>query len=77
MYYTVRFAGYGGYGVVTASRTLGLTFTQKGLNVLQTESHGAAARGGACTADLTVSTDTIYELGFRKPNVRVDTKFSA
>ncbi|MFX1318810.1 MAG: 2-oxoacid:acceptor oxidoreductase family protein [Promethearchaeota archaeon] len=71
MYYTVRFAGYGGYGVVTASRTLGLTFTQKGLHVLQTESHGAAARGGACTADLTVSTDPIYELGFQKPNVLV------
>ncbi|MDO8125286.1 MAG: 2-oxoacid:acceptor oxidoreductase family protein [Candidatus Hermodarchaeota archaeon] len=66
---TIRFAGYGGYGVVTASRILGLTFTQKGFHVLQTESHGAAARGGACTADLTISTDPIYELGFDKPSV--------
>ena len=71
MYYTVRFAGYGGYGVVTASRTLGLTFTRKGLHVLQTESHGAAARGGACTADLTISTNPIYELGFQKPNALI------
>lgn len=68
---TIRFAGYGGYGVVTASRTLGLTFTQKGLHVLQTESHGAAARGGACTADLTISSDPIYELGFSKPSVLI------
>ena len=66
---SIRFAGYGGYGVVTASRILGLTFTQKGFHVLQTESHGAAARGGACTADLTISTDPIYELGFGKPSV--------
>ena len=71
MYYTVRFAGYGGYGVVTASRILGLTFTRKGLHVLQTESHGAAARGGACTADLTISTNPIYELGFQKPNALI------
>jgi 2-oxoglutarate ferredoxin oxidoreductase subunit gamma len=68
---TIRFAGYGGYGVVTASRILGLNFAQKGLNVLQTESHGAAARGGACTADLTISTDPIYELGFDKPSVLI------
>jgi 2-oxoglutarate ferredoxin oxidoreductase subunit gamma len=68
---TIRFAGYGGYGVVTASRILGLTFTQKGLHVLQTESHGAAARGGACTADLTISSEPIYELGFEKPSVLI------
>ena len=66
---TIRFAGYGGYGVVTASRILGLTFAQKGFHVLQTETHGAAARGGACIADLTISTDPIYELGFDKPTV--------
>jgi 2-oxoglutarate ferredoxin oxidoreductase subunit gamma len=71
MFFTVRFAGYGGYGVVTASRILGLTFAQNGLHVLQTESHGAAARGGACTADLTISTNPIYELGFQKPSVLI------
>jgi 2-oxoglutarate ferredoxin oxidoreductase subunit gamma len=68
---TIRFAGYGGYGVVTASRILGLTFAQKGLHVLQTESHGAAARGGATTADLTISSEPIYELGFEKPSVLI------
>ena len=71
MNFTIRFAGYGGYGIVTASRILGLAFTQKGFHVLQTESHGAAARGGACTADLTISTDPIYELGFDKPSVLI------
>ncbi|MFW9935855.1 MAG: 2-oxoacid:acceptor oxidoreductase family protein [Candidatus Thorarchaeota archaeon] len=71
MHLTIRFAGYGGYGVVTASRVLGLTFTQKGFHVLQTESHGAAARGGACTADLSISSDPIHELGFVKPDILI------
>ncbi len=71
MKFTIRFAGYGGYGVVTASRVLGLAFAQKGFHVLQTESHGAAARGGACSADLTISSDPIFELGFLKPNVLI------
>ena len=68
---TIRFAGYGGYGVVTASRILGLAFTQKGLHVLQTETHGAAARGGACTADLVISSNPIYELTFERPNILI------
>jgi len=71
VFLTIRFAGYGGYGVVTASRILGLTFAQQGFHVLQTESHGAAARGGACTADLTVASDSIYELGFEKPHILI------
>ncbi len=68
---TIRFAGYGGYGIVTASRILGQAFTKQGFNVLQTESHGAAARGGACTADLTISSKPIYELAFEKPSILV------
>lgn len=71
MHLTIRLAGYGGYGVVTSGRILGLSFTKKGFHVLQTESHGAAARGGACTADLTISSDPIYELNFDKPNVLI------
>ena len=71
MYLTIRFAGYGGYGVVTASRILGLTYAQQGFHVLQTESHGAAARGGACTADLVISSDPINELTFEKPNILI------
>jgi 2-oxoglutarate ferredoxin oxidoreductase subunit gamma len=71
VYLTIRFAGYGGYGVVTASRILGLTYAQKGFHVLQTESHGAAARGGACTADLVISSNPINELIFEKPNVLI------
>ena len=67
----VRLAGYGGYGVVTASRILGLMFAKTGVHVLQTESHGAAARGGACTADLTISSEPIYELEFSHPDVLI------
>jgi 2-oxoglutarate ferredoxin oxidoreductase subunit gamma len=71
LYLTIRFAGYGGYGVVTASRILGLAFAQKEFNVLQTESHGAAARGGACTADLTIASEPINELRFDKPDILI------
>jgi 2-oxoglutarate ferredoxin oxidoreductase subunit gamma len=67
----VRFAGYGGYGVVTASRILGLTSARNNFHVLQTESHGAAARGGACTADLTISSNPIHELEFSRPDVLI------
>jgi 2-oxoglutarate ferredoxin oxidoreductase subunit gamma len=74
---SVRFAGYGGYGIVTASRTLGLSFTMQGYQTLQTESHGAAARGGACTANLVVSSSPIYELEFDKPDVLVVLSTSA
>lgn len=71
MFLTIRFAGYGGYGLVTASRILGLAFAQKGYQVLQTESHGAAARGDDCTADLTIASDPINELRFEKPDVLI------
>lgn len=71
MLLTVRFAGYGGYGVVTAARVLGLAFTTQGCHVVQTESHGAAARGGACTADVIVSSSPIYELSFTQPDILV------
>ncbi|MFX1563641.1 MAG: 2-oxoacid:acceptor oxidoreductase family protein [Promethearchaeota archaeon] len=73
----IRFAGYGGYGIVTASRTLGLSFTIQGYQTLQTESHGAAARGGACTANLVVSSSPIYELEFNKPDILVVLSTSA
>jgi len=71
MYFTVRLAGYGGYGIVTAGRILGIAFTRQGYHALQTESHGAAARGGACTADVTISDKPIYELHFNNPHILV------
>ena len=71
MQLTVRLSGYGGYGVVTAARLLGLTFTLQSYHVVQTESHGAAARGGACTADVIVSSSPIYELSFTQPDILV------
>jgi 2-oxoglutarate ferredoxin oxidoreductase subunit gamma len=74
---TIRLAGYGGYGVVTASRLLGLAFAQKGFHVLQTESHGAAARGGACTADLTVSSSPIFEIDYNEPTILIVLSTSA
>jgi len=77
MQLTIRLAGYGGYGVVTAARLLGLTFTLQDYHVVQTESHGAAARGGACTADVIVSSSPIYELSFTQPDILVVLSHSA
>jgi len=77
MQLTIRLAGYGGYGVVTAARLLGLTFTLQDYYVVQTESHGAAARGGACTADVIVSSTPIYELSFTQPDILVVLSHSA
>jgi len=71
MHLTVRLAGYGGYGIVTAGRILGVAFTHQGYHALQTESHGAAARGGACTADVTISDQPIHNLSFQTPNILV------
>ena len=77
MQLTIRLAGYGGYGVVTAARLLALTFTLQEYHVVQTESHGAAARGGACTADVIVSSSPIYELNFTQPDILVVLSLSA
>jgi 2-oxoglutarate ferredoxin oxidoreductase subunit gamma len=71
MQLAIRLAGYGGYGVVTAARLLGLAFALQDHHVVQTESHGAAARGGACTADVIVSSSPIYDLSFTQPDVLV------
>jgi 2-oxoglutarate ferredoxin oxidoreductase subunit gamma len=77
MQLTIRLAGYGGYGVVTAARLLGLAFTLQDYHVVQTESHGAAARGGACTADVIVSSSPIYDLSFSQPDILVLLSLSA
>ena len=52
----IRFAGFGGQGVIKAAL---LTAMAAGLNddieVVQTQSYGPEARGGACKSDVLIS----------------------
>jgi 2-oxoglutarate ferredoxin oxidoreductase subunit gamma len=58
----VRICGFGGQGVVLAARLLGVAAALSGKYVVQAQSYGAAARGGASRADITVSDEPIYDI---------------
>ena len=58
----VRICGLGGQGVVLAGRLLGAAAVRQWKFVVQTQSYGSAARGGASRADVTVSDQPIMEL---------------
>jgi 2-oxoglutarate ferredoxin oxidoreductase subunit gamma len=51
----IRFAGFGGQGIVKAGEILGAAAVADGKLALQTQSYGSSARGGLCTADVVVS----------------------
>jgi Pyruvate/2-oxoacid:ferredoxin oxidoreductase gamma subunit len=67
----VRIAGKGGQGIVLAGMVLGHAFASCGLNVLQTQSYGSEARGGACKADVIASKEQINDLSPDNPDVLV------
>jgi 2-oxoglutarate ferredoxin oxidoreductase subunit gamma len=59
----IRFAGFGGQGIVKAGEICGAAAVADGKQSLQTQSYGSSARGGLCTADVVVSEDElIYEV---------------
>jgi 2-oxoglutarate ferredoxin oxidoreductase subunit gamma len=58
----LRFAGFGGQGVVKAGEIVGMAAAASGQRALQNQSYGSSARGGLCTADVTVGPNEIYEL---------------
>lgn len=59
---TLRFAGFGGQGIVRAGEIFGAAALADGKSALQNQSYGSAARGGRCTADIAVSTGAIHEI---------------
>jgi len=59
---TVRFAGFGGQGIVKVGEIFGAAAALDGKRALQTQSYGSSARGGLCTADVVVSDGEIYEI---------------
>ncbi len=66
----VRFAGFGGQGVVLAGVLLGkAAVISEGKHAIQTQSYGAAARGGAARSDVIISGDIIVYPNITAPHV--------
>ena len=58
--YRLVFSGSGGQGVITAAIVLAeAAVVQENLNAVQSQSYGAAARGGATRSDVIISSETI------------------
>jgi 2-oxoglutarate ferredoxin oxidoreductase subunit gamma len=67
----IRFAGFGGQGIVMAGYVLGHAGIRDGRNALQTQSYGSESRGGACKSDVIISEGEILELSPRELDVLV------
>ena len=66
------FSGSGGQGVITAAIILAESAViHEGLNATQSQSYGAAARGGATRSDIIISRDDIDFPGVTQPNILV------
>ena len=58
--YEVRFSGYGGQGIITASIILAeAAGIYEGKNVTQTQSYGPESRGGVSKSDVVISNEEI------------------
>jgi len=68
---SICFSGFGGQGIVLSGVIFGEAAVADGLNAIQTQSYGSAARGGASKCDLIISNDEIYELESSKIDVLV------
>ena len=70
--FEIRIAGFGGQGVVTIGRVLGVAFTiHEGINSVNTRSYGPESRGGACRSEVVVSQGEIHYPSVRKADVLV------
>lgn len=58
----VRFAGFGGQGIIKVGEIFGAAAVLDGKRALQNQSYGSSARGGLCTADVVVGQGEIYEV---------------
>jgi 2-oxoglutarate ferredoxin oxidoreductase subunit gamma len=70
--FEIRIAGFGGQGVVTIGRILGIAFTvHDRKNSVNTQSYGPESRGGACKSEIVVSDGDINYPYVRKADVFV------
>ncbi len=58
----VRFAGFGGQGVVLCGYVFGKAAMLDGKNSMHTQSYGSASRGGLTRSDVGISDGEIYDL---------------
>jgi len=68
-YLEIRLSGSGGQGIILAATLLGDACAQAGRHVVQTQSYGPEARGGASKAEVIVSTDEIDFPEVRLPDL--------
>jgi len=62
----VRFAGFGGQGVVLCGYILGKAAMLDGLNAIHTQSYGSASRGGLTRSDVCISEGEIHDLALEE-----------
>ena len=68
----IRIAGFGGQGVILAGVLLGTAAVlHDGKHALQTQTYGAAARGGAARSDVIISEDEIVYPQLTAPDVMI------
>ena len=67
----IRFAGFGGQGIILSGVIFGWAALLDGKNALQTQSYGSSARGGACKCDVIILDTYIYELEPDKNDILV------
>lgn len=66
------FSGSGGQGVITAAIILAKAAALfEDMNAIQSQSYGAAARGGATRSDIIIDTSPIYFPQVNQPNILV------
>ena len=58
----IRFAGFGGQGVVLCGYIVGKAAMLDGKNAIHTQSYGSASRGGLTRSDVVISDTDIYDL---------------
>lgn len=65
----IRLCGSGGQGVITAAIILAEAAIMEGAQVVQSQSYGPEARGGASKAEVIISKDFIYHPKVTKPDI--------
>lgn len=58
----VRFAGFGGQGIVLSSYIMGQSAVFDGKQAVQNQAYGSESRGGECRGDVIISSGQIHEL---------------
>lgn len=65
----IRFSGSGGQGVITAAIIFAESAVNQGYHVVQSQSYGPEARGGASKAEVIISDKTIYHPKISSPDI--------